>query len=299
MSENHYGFYDEKSGNVNEAAILLVEKRNDVAAEKSLRTHYKRSTEQGSSVVNDTIKRLPLSMPGKEYKVIYQKRQRIEDLHNAFEGERCFIIGNGPSLKKTDLKKLKNEFTIGLNRIYLNYENMGFQTTFLCVTNPNVIQQFSLDIEGLNSIKFLRYQSRDCIKNRWNSFFMEHVGSVAFSKDIGNYIWNEGGTVTYCAMQVAYFLGFKTVILIGVDHNFPDAGRPNKLVTSKAEDINHFHADYFGKGIKWQYPDLKESEKSYRIAKSEFENNERVILDATVGGYLDIFPKCEFDTIFK
>ena len=39
--------------------------------------------------------------------------KNLKQLKNIHVGERCFIIGNGPSLKKTDLSKLKDEYTIG------------------------------------------------------------------------------------------------------------------------------------------------------------------------------------------
>ena len=52
--------------------------------------------------------------------------QRLGALQDIHKGERCFIIGNGPSLKQTDLTKLKNEYTFGLNRIYLAFPEMGF-----------------------------------------------------------------------------------------------------------------------------------------------------------------------------
>jgi hypothetical protein len=222
----------------------------------------------------------------------------LDDLYNTFVGKRCFIIGNGPSLNKTNLQKLKSEYTIGLNRIYLNFENMGFQTTYLCVTNPNVIRQFAQDIEPINSIKFLRYQSRYYIRNKWNVFFMEHAGSHDFFKDLREFKWCEGCTVTYCAMQVAFFMGFETVILVGVDHRFTNAGSPHQLVTAESKDLNHFHPEYFGKGVKWQYPDLAGSEVSYRVAKTVYEEHGRIILDATVGGSLEVFKKCEYDSLF-
>jgi hypothetical protein len=48
------------------------------------------------------------------------------DLHAR---KRCFLIGNGPSLRKMDLSHLRNEFSIGLNRIYLLFPEIGFPTT--------------------------------------------------------------------------------------------------------------------------------------------------------------------------
>ena len=51
---------------------------------------------------------------------------QLRTLKDSHQGQRCFIMGNGPSLAKTDLSKLKNEFTFGMNRIYLAFPQMGF-----------------------------------------------------------------------------------------------------------------------------------------------------------------------------
>jgi hypothetical protein len=99
-------------------------------------------------------------------------------------------------------------------------------------------------------------------------------------------------------MQLAYYMGFQQVILIGVDHNFKDKGEAHKLVTSTGADENHFHPDYFGKGVKWQLPDLETSEIAYQFAREAYEADGRQILDATVGGKLTIFPKVDFTSLF-
>jgi len=222
----------------------------------------------------------------------------IGDLKNRFSGQRCFIIGNGPSLRNTDMRFLKDEYTIGTNRIYLNYENMGFESTFYCAVNPNVLEQFAEEIDCVKSIKFVRSESRKHLKNTWNTFFMDSIPTIGFNENFESLSWHEGWTVTFCAMQLAFYLGFDTVILIGIDHFFKEAGEPNKLVTAKGDDPNHFHPSYFGKDVKWQYPDLKRSEQSYRIAKEVFEKHGRRILDATVGGKLQVFPKVDYLSLF-
>jgi hypothetical protein len=238
---------------------------------------------------------IPLSAPKWNYIANNQLRFTMGDLKDRFKGERCFLIGNGPSLNKTDLTRLSGEYTFGLNRIYLNYQKMSFQTTFLCVTNMNVLEQFYCDIDSLDSIKFLNYKSRNLIYNKWNAFFLESRGLHKFELNLNDGFWCEGSTVTYCAMQVAYYMGFSRVILVGVDHGFVNSGTPHKLVTAEGPDENHFHPDYFGKGTKWQYPDLAGSEVSYRVAKSVYENDGRKIFDATVGGKLQIFEKVDLD----
>jgi len=245
----------------------------------------------------------PVDQPAEQYRALNVLRPdnsgllSIADLRGQFTGKRCFIIGNGPSLKKTDLSRLQHEFTFGLNRIYLNYEAMGFEPTFYCCVNPNVTEQFAEEIDRLNSVKFVTDRARNSLKNHWNTFFMQSIPKIGFNENLNDLAWHEGWTVTYCAMQVAFHLGFEEVILLGVDHYFKESGEPNKAVTATGPDANHFHPEYFGKGVVWQYPDLERSEQSYRIAKEVYEKHDRRILDATIGGHLQIFPKVNFDEI--
>ena len=64
------------------------------------------------------------------------------------KGKRCFIIGNGSSLRQIDLTLLKNEFTFGMNRIYLMFPELGFSTTYFLTVNSLVIEQCAEDIRG-------------------------------------------------------------------------------------------------------------------------------------------------------
>jgi hypothetical protein len=94
-------------------------------------------------------------------------------------------------------------------------------------------------------------------------------------------------------------MGFTEAILIGVDHNFATKGPANATVTSQGDDPNHFVPNYFGKGFRWQLPDLEGSERAYRMAKAAYEADGRKIVDATVGGKLTIFPKVEYNLQFS
>src|SRR3990170_3289750 len=71
--------------------------------------------------------------------------KRLAALKDIHKGKRAFVIGNGPSLKQTDLSKLKNEITFGMNRIYLAFPYWGFTTTYFCSINDLVIEQFHED----------------------------------------------------------------------------------------------------------------------------------------------------------
>ena len=125
-----------------------------------------------------------------------------------------------------------------------------------------------------------------------------HRSCDHFTRDARRHLW-PGATVTYVAMQLAYHLGFRQVILVGVDHSFTTQGRPHEAVVSHGDDPNHFSPQYFGKGFRWQLPDLETSEIAYRLARRAFEADGREILDATVGGRLTVFPKVEYLSLFK
>jgi len=228
-------------------------------------------------------------------------KERLDYFSNLHLGQRCFIIGNGPSIAGMDLSSLKNEITFGLNRIYLVFDKLPFRPTYYVCVNELVLEQFAPEINALEITKFLNWNSRKYFNLESNSInFMK----LAFSLQDGftTYLRSSffsGGTVTYIALQLAYIMGFSEVILIGVDHSFVDKGTPNKVqVRLNAPDLNHFHPDYFPSGIKWQLPDLRRSELAYEVARQKYEESGRKIFDATVNGQCPVFEKRDFESLF-
>ncbi len=225
--------------------------------------------------------------------------KRLEKYANRHNGERCFIIGNGPSLNNTDLSLLKDEITFGLNRIYLLFEELGFATSYYVAVNRLVIEQCAQEIGSLRGLKFISWHARDMIDCTADTMFLHCYARIdpMFCTDITKGVWG-GTTVTYTAIQIAYYLGFEKVILIGVDHAFSTRGKPHTVVVSEGDDPNHFDPAYFGRGFRWQLPDLETSELAYRIAKYYFNKANREIVDATVGGKLQVFPKVDYRKLF-
>ena len=225
--------------------------------------------------------------------------RQLGEYKDKHRGERCFIIGNGPSLKNTNLTLLKDEITFGMNRIYLAFPDWGFETRYYLSVNDLVVEQCAQDIQALKMPRFVSWRSRKWLKSEPGLHFLytTYTGPK-FAKDIRKRVW-ESATVTYVALQVAYFMGFDTVILIGVDHNFETKGAPNTTIVSQGDDPNHFHPEYFGKGFRWQLPDLEKSEMGYQMARNAYEAAGRKVLDATVGGKLTIFEKADFNRLFN
>ena len=228
--------------------------------------------------------------------------RRLSKMKDIYKGKRAFIIGNGPSLKQTDLGKLKNEITFGMNRVYLAFPEWGFSTTYLCITNDLVVEQFVDDIIPLPIPKFVAWRSHrhfspQLPEHQLPTFIYTSYTGPRFTRDARRRVW-EGATVTNLALQLAYHMGIEKAILIGVDHNFASKGDANKTIVSEGDDQNHFMPNYFGKGTKWQLPDLDTSEIGYTFAREAYRSAGREVVDATVGGKLTIFPKVDYNSLF-
>jgi hypothetical protein len=224
---------------------------------------------------------------------------RLAGLKNIHADKRAFIIGNGPSLKQTDLGRLKGEITFGLNRIYLMFPQLGFSSTYFVSVNDLVIQQCVNDISALPMPRFLSWRSQRFFPTGPlpATFLYTTYDNPAFARDVRRRVW-ESATVTYVALQLAFHMGFKQVILVGVDHNSNVPGKANATIVSQGDDPNHFDPAYFGKGFRWQLPDFETSEIGYRLARQAYESAGRQVLDATIGGKCTIFPKVDYLSLF-
>lgn len=217
---------------------------------------------------------------------------QFKDIHR---GKGCFLIGNGPSLNKMDLRPLTDYYSFGLNKIYLIFDKVKLNLSYHVAINPLVIEQSLEQFRSLGCPSFLSYKPARQAKDMADNFYYIktlQTEPASFQTEITKGV-DEGSTVTYAALQVAFYMGFERVFLIGVDHNFKVSGNPHEQQFLTEKDSNHFDSRYF-QNQEWQLPDLEGSEISYKIADFIFNRNRRKILDATVDGKLQVFNKISF-----
>ncbi len=215
------------------------------------------------------------------------KLQAFRDIH---KGERAVILCNGPSLLKSDLSLLKGVKTFGLNKINMLFDKTDFRPSYIASVNPFVNEQNAAFFNETDIPLFLRNDAMQHIRARKNVAFLYPAAQQKFARDCSMSIY-EGYTVTFVALQLAYHMGFQEVALIGCDHNFAQSGPANKTVVSGEKDASHFDPNYFAGGVKWQLPDLLQSEVSYSMARDVFEGSGRRVFNCTEGGKLEIFPR--------
>lgn len=225
---------------------------------------------------------------------------RISLLKDRHRGETCVIVCNGPSLNRMELTFLRDFPVIGMNKIFLGFKKFRFYPRYYVSVNPKVIEQSIDAIRGLNCVKFI---SRNGVGNRLQEDALTYLLETQkprqrFCTDLEDGL-HEGWTVTYAALQVAYYLGFDRVYIIGMDHRFNYQGNPNEARVMTGADSNHFADNYFGYGQTWDNPDIAHSEESYRIAREIYEADGRKILDATLNGACTQFEKIDYRELLQ
>jgi hypothetical protein len=215
-----------------------------------------------------------------------------------YKGKRLFLICNGPSIANMDLSVLKDEYTMCLNRFYIYFDKIGFVPNFLVCVEGLVLEQFADDINNLPLEKFVNFRYHESLDKcnylkeaySFNPFFQDDMTKPA----------HFGGTVTFASLQLAYWMGFQEVVIIGMDHSFAEKGMASTVeVRNYEKDESHFDANYFPKGIRWKLPDLEKSEYGYDLANKFYKAHGRKITDATVGGKCTIFDKGNFKEIIS
>lgn len=239
-------------------------------------------------------------------------KDSIRSLKDKFKGKRCFIVGNGPSLNKMDLSFLKDEYSFAVNGIFYKTREMGFKPTFYTVEDTHVMMD---NVEAINEYdteyKFFPTIYKKFLKNRKNTIFFnmnrgfyeessDNYCIPRFSSDCSKRLYC-GQSVTIINLQLAFYMGFEEVYLIGMDFSYvipKEFEVDGNNITSTGDDPNHFHPDYFGKGKKWHDPKLENVLASYKMSKLVYERFNRKIYNATAGGNLDVFERRDYSELF-
>lgn len=220
-------------------------------------------------------------------------------------GQRCFIIGNGPSLRAEDLDKLKGEVCFASNMIYKIYDKTEWRPTYYCNSDGRILTKMMADQQFWDNgaqISFFQIRCRDLFKPIkldkilfYNLVEPKNIQKPAkFSKDISKVVYDTY-TVTYIMMQIAYYMGFRKIYLLGIDHNYANTVDLSGNYRSK-KIKDHFYSG--GNADDPIAAQVERMELGYHAAKrfARFRNFQ--IYNATRGGKLEIFDRVDFNSLF-
>ncbi len=227
-----------------------------------------------------------------------------KDLHR---GQRCFLLGCGPSLKAVDLNRLRGETVMGVNGTYMIDE---LELTYFASVSHIFWKHHTKGLREHRCARrflpwYLSELASDCPTSwitlvdraAYQRLNMTHPWS--FSTDPARFVYG-GGTVIYVCLQILYHLGFEQVILLGLDHDYgvdPATIRPEGESVSSESLQAHFCDNYYQPGDHIHL-DIHTMERAYQIADDIYAADGRRIVNASPGTKLDVFEQVDFMDVF-
>ena len=222
------------------------------------------------------------------------------------KGKRCFIIGNGPSLTVEDLDKLKGEDCFGSNGIWELYGKTDWRAKYYCLIDGDYSEQIGADIAipmdaSAESFFLLGNLQRyhPVVQERSNAnFYYQPTVTIytilshkllksqypRISEDIAKCVY-PCGTVTYEAMQIALYMGYDEIYLLGLDHSYRNG--------------SHFSGGGAYSTNVDGSEDLRSWTWGYELFRKTAERRGVKVMNATRGGMLEVFPRVNLDEVLQ
>jgi hypothetical protein len=230
---------------------------------------------------------------------IGSKFKELKKFRNKYQGKRCFIIATGPSLTMEDVEMLKNEYTFAVNSMVNVMEKMSYIPTFYAIQDGFAYERLRDKIKAttLNyafiadwKMKKEYFSDKEWIQyplTAWDYFNAYPEASfedkVSFSDDAFKRVY-DGFSITYSALQLAVYMGFKEIYLLGSDCNY------EKGVKNFAEyrDEKHMNA-CVSNGERMI--------RAFEVAAKWAEAHDVKIYNATRGGMLEAFERVTLEDV--
>lgn len=234
-------------------------------------------------------------------------KEIIKDLKDKHKNERCFIIGNGPSLKPEDLDKIKNEYSFTSNFIFDIYDKTSFRPTYYTKADLYLLNSLTNEQKNKTKESFKVVFTKETSLKKFD--LDSHVVNIIYknnypnlpeiSCDALNGVYHVP-TITYMNIQLAIYMGFKELIFLGLDHNYSRVRTSSKKIMETDCKQDHFYShskfDIYKANIGFAM--LEEATLGYQKAREYGKENDIKMLNATRGGKLEVFERIDFDTLF-
>lgn len=236
----------------------------------------------------------------------------IYNLKNKFRGKRIFIIGNGPSLKKTNLDLLENEYTFSMNRISQIFNVTKWRPYFFLCTTENLKKpEWKVDIiEGILTSNYsFVWESLDIEDNLKNVIKIKCNNGHEVTKKAPDSWWSTDpefgfskfGTSMLVSLQLSSFMGFSEIYIVGADLGFKNNLFQRALYKLKIKnfmpDNNHFTKGYGTPGFNSKILN-NNMLAAHKLAKKKLLSEGVKVYNATVGGELEIYERVNYYSLF-
>ncbi len=231
----------------------------------------------------------------------YKSIKRFKDIH---KNERCFIVATGPSLRLEDIDLLdKNgEITFSVNSITKIYTKTKWRPDYYVIYDPLFKNDFdwkSDDFDFHKNFRKTAFLSWSYLRNAtglrdvefFPISFLNHWRDKAGKHLVysDNPIWGYycSYTVVNICIQLAHYMGFSKVYLLGVDCDF---NIPQK----------HFYVSRGDDGKLAQAKEYRDNMvRGYKFIGEHVSRKGTQVYNATRGGKLEVFPRVTLEDILN
>jgi hypothetical protein len=227
-------------------------------------------------------------------------------MKNCAKNKRCYIIGNGPSLTVSDLELLKDEDTFASNGIYKMFPLTDWRPNFYCVQDSIAFSAVSASLgeiseETANIFISMNFYKKypEAVKKDSKSVIMyiryvpPRNNIYRFSNDMTDAIY-EGLSVTYSMLQLAIYMGYKEIFLLGIDHSYSIEVDTDGNIINQRNGADHFYKSV-EKGSSGYPTKIREITNAYQSARAYAERKGVIIKNATRGGKLEVFERIQLE----
>lgn len=214
------------------------------------------------------------------------------------KNESCFIVANGPSLRMDDLDEIMKLGlpTFGVNRIYKIFDTTKWRPTYMAVQDETILMDSCKEIqkECLGIPLFLRSTGYSKYDIDGGIYFNSDIsysnkGIIPPFMDGSNCVFAEGLTIVYTVMQLAVYMGFKNIYLLGCDCSYK---------TLSHVSSNDYVDKRLATGVKLGMPPAVEYWfKVYSVANEYALKHDLSIYNVTRGGMLEVFERKDLDKL--
>lgn len=246
--------------------------------------------------------------------------QKNVNLRNSHKGERCFIVGNGPSLKEMDFSLLNNETVFTVNFLMKNQQLFySIKPKYHVLVDPFFARMSKEELDDvLNKIKIVG--ARMILSYEVSNEIAPLLSGIEYYSVYMRDNWNRMGrkkidmsklmfssqNVVQSAICMAIYMGFREIFLVGCEftgiYESFEVNAGNKLVNKHAYDIKD--QDQYKKMLCMD-DNCKMLGEYFRVF-SDFKMIQQYalshnvsIVNATIGGILDVFPRINYFSCFE
>lgn len=253
-------------------------------------------------------------------RLVLARNEVLRNRHAACS--RCFILASGPSISRQDLSALRGETCISVSNFFVHRDYGVIRPAYHCipdvlsghrgvVTEEYAVRWFrEMERATGDAVMFFSYQDKPWIE-REGLFGDRTVHYLHF--DGG---WDRVGgsgvdltrsvpgvqSVSVMALEVALFMGFGKIVLLGCDHDWLlHHGTSAHFYREDEHAIaaRPGYSEWSGADVESECSSYVRLWQQYKALLALARSRSVEIVNATPGGMLDVFPRASFESICR